>query len=108
VRSLIVKDFNEVFQKSCDIIVSPTTPTPPFKLGEKASDPLTMYLNDLFTIPVNLAGLPGLSMPCGFSELGLPIGLQLIGKPWDESTMFQVASAYEGATEWHKRRPLTK
>jgi aspartyl-tRNA(Asn)/glutamyl-tRNA(Gln) amidotransferase subunit A len=108
VRSLIVKDFNEVFQKSCDIIVSPTTPTPPFKLGEKVSDPLTMYLNDLFTIPVNLAGLPGLSMPCGFSEQGLPIGLQLIGKPWDESTMFQVASAYEGATEWHKRRPLTK
>jgi aspartyl-tRNA(Asn)/glutamyl-tRNA(Gln) amidotransferase subunit A len=107
VRSLIVRDFYEAFQNSCDIIASPTTPTPPFKLGEKVSDPLTMYLNDLFTIPVNLAGLPGLSMPCGFSGQGLPIGLQLIGKPWDESTVFQVASAYEAATEWHTRRPPT-
>lgn len=108
VRSLIVQDFHEAFQNSCDIIASPTTPTPPFKLGENASDPLTMYLNDIFTITVNLAGLPGLSMPCGFSSQGLPIGLQLIGKPWDEATIFQVASAYEGATEWHKRRPPTQ
>jgi aspartyl-tRNA(Asn)/glutamyl-tRNA(Gln) amidotransferase subunit A len=108
VRSLIVRDFHEAFQNSCDIIASPTAPTPPFKLGENASDPLTMYLNDIFTITVNLAGLPGLSMPCGFSSQGLPIGLQLIGKPWDEATIFQVASAYEGATEWHKRRPPTQ
>lgn len=103
VRSLIVKDFHEAFKESCDVIISPTTPTPPFKLGEKVSDPLTMYLNDLFTIPVNLAGLPGLSLPCGFSESGLPIGLQIIGKPWDEATLFQVASAYEEATPWHTR-----
>lgn len=108
VRSLIVKDFHEAFDKSCDIIVSPTTPTPPFKLGENSNDPVTMYLNDIFTITVNLAGLPGLSMPCGFSEQGLPIGVQLIGKPWDEATLFQVASVYEGATEWHKRRPPTQ
>ncbi len=108
VRSLIVKDFHQAFDNSCDIIASPTTPTPPFKLGENSSDPLTMYLNDIFTITVNLAGLPGLSMPCGFSEQGLPIGIQLIGKPWDEETIFQVASAYEGATDWHKRRPPTQ
>lgn len=107
VRSLIVKDFHEAFQNSCDVIISPTTPTPPFKLGEKVSDPLTMYLNDLFTIPVNLAGLPGLSLPCGFSTSGLPIGLQLIGKPWDEATLFQVASAYEEATPWHTKTAPT-
>ena len=105
VRSLIVKDFHDAFRDTCDVIVSPTTPTPPFKIGEKVSDPLTMYLNDLFTIPVNLAGLPGIRVPCGFSEKGLPIGLQLIGKPWDEATLFQVASAYEGATSWHTKMP---
>lgn len=105
VRSLIVKDFSDAFKDQCDVIVSPTTPTPPFKIGEKVSDPLTMYLNDLFTIPVNLAGLPGISLPCGFSDNGLPIGLQLIGKPWDEATLFQVASAFEGATTWHTRSP---
>jgi aspartyl-tRNA(Asn)/glutamyl-tRNA(Gln) amidotransferase subunit A len=105
VRSLIVKDFSDAFKDHCDVIVSPTTPTPPFKIGEKVSDPLTMYLNDLFTIPVNLAGLPGISLPCGFSDNGLPIGLQLIGKPWDEATLFQVASAFEGATTWHTRSP---
>lgn len=107
VRSLIVKDFYAAFQDQCDVIISPTTPTPPFKLGENASDPLTMYLNDIFTIPVNLAGLPGLSMPCGFSEQGLPIGLQIIGKPWDESTVLQVASAFESATTWHTHTPQT-
>jgi aspartyl-tRNA(Asn)/glutamyl-tRNA(Gln) amidotransferase subunit A len=105
VRSLIVKDFQDAFKDSCDLIASPTTPTPPFKIGEKIDDPLTMYLNDLFTIPVNLAGLPGLSMPCGFSSNGLPIGLQLIGKPWDEATLFQVASVYEAATSWHTKSP---
>ena len=74
-------------------------------IGEKVNDPLAMYLEDAFTIPVNLAGLPAMSVPCGFSSNGLPIGLQLIGKAWDEATLFQVASAYEGATEWHKKLP---
>jgi aspartyl-tRNA(Asn)/glutamyl-tRNA(Gln) amidotransferase subunit A len=105
VRSLLVKDFQDAFSQHCDVIASPTTPTPPFALGEKVSDPLTMYLNDIFTIPVNLAGLPGMSIPCGFSSKGLPIGLQLIGKPWDEATLFQVASAYEGETQWHTQAP---
>jgi aspartyl-tRNA(Asn)/glutamyl-tRNA(Gln) amidotransferase subunit A len=80
-------------------------PTPPFKLGEKLADPLTMYLSDIFTIPVNLAGLPGISVPCGFTNSGLPIGMQLIGKPLDEATLIRIAHAYEQATEWHKRKP---
>jgi aspartyl-tRNA(Asn)/glutamyl-tRNA(Gln) amidotransferase subunit A len=105
VRSLIAKDFSDAFAGQCDVIAAPTTPTTPFKLGEKFSDPLQMYLNDIFTIPVNLAGLPGMSIPCGFSAEGLPIGLQLIGKAWDEETLFQVASNYESATDWHTRRP---
>lgn len=105
VRSLIVKDFTDAFASKCDLIVAPTTPTAPFKIGEKVSDPIQMYLNDIFTIPVNLAGLPGMVVPCGSSPLGLPIGLQLIGRPWDEETLFSVASAYEGATEWHKKSP---
>jgi aspartyl-tRNA(Asn)/glutamyl-tRNA(Gln) amidotransferase subunit A len=105
VRSLITKDFNDAFGSSCDVIVAPTTPTPPFKIGEKVSDPLQMYLNDIFTIPVNLAGLPGMVVPCGASSTGLPIGLQLIGKHWDEETLFTVASAYENATDWHTKVP---
>jgi aspartyl-tRNA(Asn)/glutamyl-tRNA(Gln) amidotransferase subunit A len=105
VRTLIAKDFQDAFAQSCDLIVAPTTPTTAFKLAEKVSDPLQMYLNDIFTIPVNLAGLPGMSVPCGFDSAGLPIGLQLIGKPWDEETLFKVGAAYEGATEWHTRHP---
>lgn len=105
VRSLIASDFGNAFATHCDVIAAPTTPTPPFKLGEKGSDPLTMYLEDIFTVPVNLAGLPGMSVPCGFSAQGLPIGLQLIGKPWDEATLFQVASAYEAETSWHSATP---
>jgi aspartyl-tRNA(Asn)/glutamyl-tRNA(Gln) amidotransferase subunit A len=105
VRSLIVKDFTEAFANKCDIIAAPTAPNAPFKLGEKISDPMQMYLNDIFTIPVNLAGLPGMSVPCGFTSQGLPVGLQLIGKPWDEETLFKTASAFEGATEWHLQRP---
>ncbi len=105
VRTLISGDFNNAFTEHCDIIAAPTAPTPPFKIGEKVNDPLTMYLNDIFTIPVNLAGLPGMSIPCGFSTQGLPIGLQLIGKPWDEATLFQVASAYESETSWHSHTP---
>ena len=105
VRSLIAKDFSDAFTGRCDVIVCPVTPTTAFTLGEKVDDPMQMYLNDIFTIPVNLAGLPGMSVPCGFDSAGLPIGLQLIGKPWDEATLFKTAAAYEQATEWHKRRP---
>lgn len=107
VRSLIAKDFQEAFATKCDVIAAPTAPNAPFKIGAKISDPLQMYLNDIFTIPVNLAGLPGMSVPCGFTSSGLPIGLQLIGKPWDEETLFKTASAYESATDWHTKRPAT-
>ena len=82
-RTLIKKDFEDVFEKY-DVIVGPTTPTPAFKIGEKIDDPLTMYANDILTIPVNLAGVPGISVPCGFAENGLPLGLQMIGKHFDE------------------------
>ncbi|WP_342526218.1 Asp-tRNA(Asn)/Glu-tRNA(Gln) amidotransferase subunit GatA [Chryseomicrobium sp. FSL W7-1435] len=103
VRTLIKQDFENVFE-NYDVIVGPTTPTPAFKVGEKVDDPLTMYANDILTIPVNLAGVPGISIPCGFAE-GLPLGLQIIGKHFDESTIYQVASAYESATEFHKQTP---
>jgi aspartyl-tRNA(Asn)/glutamyl-tRNA(Gln) amidotransferase subunit A len=105
VRTLIAQDFQNAFRDSCDVIVCPTAPTTAFKIAEKVTDPLAMYLNDVFTIPVNLAGLPGMSLPCGFDAQGLPIGLQLIGKPWDEETLFKAAFAYESATDWHKRLP---
>jgi aspartyl-tRNA(Asn)/glutamyl-tRNA(Gln) amidotransferase subunit A len=105
VRSLIVQDFQNAFKDHCDLIIAPTTPAAPFKIGEKVSDPLQMYLNDIFTIPVNLAGLPGMSIPCGFTGNGLPIGIQLIGRPWDEETLFRVASAYESETDWHTKKP---
>ena len=105
VRSLIAKDFHDAFATKCDVIAAPTAPNAPFKIGEKVSDPLQMYLNDIFTIPVNLAGLPGMSVPCGFTSSGLPIGLQLIGKQWDEETLFKTAAAYESATDWHTKRP---
>ncbi len=104
VRTLIKKDFLEALQK-VDAILTPTAPTPAFKIGEKTDDPLKMYLSDIFTIPVNLAGLPALSLPCGFSKAGLPIGMQLIGKHLGEEKLFQIGFAYEQATEWHKRRP---
>ncbi len=103
VRALIAKDFKEAFASSCDVIVSPTAPTPAFQIGAKSSNPLEMYLGDIFTIPANLAGLPGISLPCGFSAKGLPIGMQLVAKPWDEATLFQAAHAYESSTEWHKK-----
>jgi len=104
VRTLIKRDFDEAF-KRCDVIVTPTAPTTAFKLGEKTQDPLQMYLSDIYTISINLAGLPALSLPCGFDSEGMPIGLQIIGKPFDESTIFGVAYNYEQATEWHKKRP---
>ena len=102
VRTLIKQDFLRAFEK-VDVLVSPTTPTPAFKLGER-EDPLSMYLCDLMTIPVNLAGLPGLSLPCGFAD-GLPIGLQIVGNALQESKVLRVAYAYEQSTDWHKRRP---
>ncbi len=105
VRTLITKDFTDAFASKCDVIACPVTPTTAFKIGEKSDDPLAMYLSDVFTIPVNLAGLPGISVPCGFDTAGLPIGLQFIGKAFDEETLFRVAGAYEAATEWHTRLP---
>ncbi|WP_110113601.1 Asp-tRNA(Asn)/Glu-tRNA(Gln) amidotransferase subunit GatA [Bacillus sp. CGMCC 1.16541] len=103
VRTLIKKDFEDVFEKY-DVIIGPTTPTPAFKIGENTKDPLTMYANDILTIPVNLAGVPGISVPCGLSN-GLPLGLQIIGKHFDESTIYRVAHAFEQATEHHKAKP---
>ena len=103
VRTLIKKDFEEVFAKY-DVIVGPTTPTSAFKIGENIEDPLTMYANDILTIPLNLAGLPGISVPCGF-DAGLPLGLQIIGKYFDEATIYRVAHAFEQATDFHKQKP---
>jgi aspartyl-tRNA(Asn)/glutamyl-tRNA(Gln) amidotransferase subunit A len=105
VRTLIANDFDNVFQTQCDVVLCPTSPTTAFKIGEKTSDPLAMYLNDVFTIPVNLAGLPGISIPCGFDAQRLPIGLQLIGRPFDEVTLFRAAAAYEKVTTWHTQVP---
>jgi aspartyl-tRNA(Asn)/glutamyl-tRNA(Gln) amidotransferase subunit A len=104
VRALIKKDFDEAF-KSCDAIITPTAPTTAFKIGEKIQDPLQMYLSDIYTISVNLVGLPALSLPCGFDTEGLPIGMQVIGKHFDESTILGIAYAYEQSTDWHKRKP---
>ncbi|MBV9387362.1 MAG: Asp-tRNA(Asn)/Glu-tRNA(Gln) amidotransferase subunit GatA [Chroococcidiopsidaceae cyanobacterium CP_BM_ER_R8_30] len=104
VRTLIKQDFERAFEQ-VDVLVCPTAPTTAFKAGEKTSDPLSMYLTDLMTIPVNLAGLPGLSLPCGFDEQGLPIGLQLIGNVLREDRLLQVAYAYEQTTPWHQRVP---
>ena len=104
VRTLIKQDFEKAFEK-VDVIVTPTAPTPAFRAGEKTADPLQMYLSDIFTISVNLAGVPGISVPCGFTSGGLPVGLQIIGKHFDEESVLKTAYAYEQATEWHKRRP---
>jgi aspartyl-tRNA(Asn)/glutamyl-tRNA(Gln) amidotransferase subunit A len=104
VRTLIRRDFTEAFKK-CDVVLAPTTPSTAFKLGEKVGDPLQMYLADIFTIPCNLAGLPGLALPCGFSASGLPIGMQILGKAFDEATVFRAGRAYERETEWHRRAP---
>ena len=103
-RTQIKDDFDEAFKK-VDIIVTPTAPTPAFKLGEKTADPLQMYLSDIFTISVNLAGIPGLSMPCGLTRERLPIGMQVLGRHFDEETVLRAAYAYEQATDWHKRKP---
>lgn len=104
VRTLVKKDFEDVF-KIVDLILTPTSPTTAFKLGAKIEDPLTMYLSDIFTIPMNLAGLPVISVPCGFDDKGLPIGFQLVGKYFDEPTIFKAAHAFEQVTEHYKKRP---
>ena len=104
VRRLIAQDFTRAFEK-CDVIMGPTSPTTAFKLGEKASDPVQMYLSDIYTIAVNLAGLPGMSIPCGFDSRGLPVGLQIIGNYFREAQMLNVAHQYQLATDWHLRAP---
>src|SRR5699024_8811624 len=104
VRTLIKNDFDKILNEY-DVVIGPTAPTPAFKVGEKIDDPLTMYTDDILTIPVNLAGLPGISVPCGFSEDGLPIGLQIIGRAFDEGTVYRAAHAYEQATDHHTKRP---
>ena len=104
VRTKIKEDFDNAF-KLCDLIVTPTTPTPAFKIGEKTKDPLSMYLSDIFTISANLAGLPAISIPCGFSKGSLPIGLHMLAKPFGEETLFRAAYAFEQKTDYHKRKP---
>jgi aspartyl-tRNA(Asn)/glutamyl-tRNA(Gln) amidotransferase subunit A len=104
VRRLIKNDFDAAFQ-SCDVIIGPTAPTPAFLIGEKVNDPLAMYLSDIYTIPANLAGIPGISIPCGFTKSGLPIGLQIQAAALEEETLLRVARMYERETDWHKRRP---
>jgi aspartyl-tRNA(Asn)/glutamyl-tRNA(Gln) amidotransferase subunit A len=104
VRTLIKRDFDQAFGE-VDAILTPTSPTPAFRVGERTQDPLQMYLSDIFTISVNLAGIPGISIPCGFTENRLPVGLQILGRHFNEERIFQIAYAYEQATEWHKRRP---
>jgi aspartyl-tRNA(Asn)/glutamyl-tRNA(Gln) amidotransferase subunit A len=104
VKSLIQKDFKEAFEK-VDVILTPTAPTTAFKIGEKMFDPIQMYLADVFTIACNLTGLPGISMPCGFSKTGLPIGMQIIGKKFQETEILKAAYNYEQNTTWHKNHP---
>ena len=103
VRTLLRRDYEQAFE-SVDVVAMPTSPIPPFRLGEKTDDPLQMYLADIFTVSVNLAGLPGISIPCGFAD-GLPIGFQLIGRMFDEATMLRVADSFERATDWHNAVP---
>jgi aspartyl-tRNA(Asn)/glutamyl-tRNA(Gln) amidotransferase subunit A len=105
VRTLIKQDFDRAFTK-CDAILTPTSPTTAFRIGEKTDDPLSMYLSDIFTISANLSGVPAISIPCGFSREGLPIGLQLMGKPFGEEMLLRIAYAYEQNTEWHKKKAV--
>ncbi len=107
VRTLIRQDFDRVFE-NCDAILTPTTPTSAFKIGEKLNDPVSMYLSDIFTISANLSGIPAISIPCGISQNGLPIGLQLSAKPFAEEILFRIAYTYEQNTGWHKKRPSLK
>jgi aspartyl-tRNA(Asn)/glutamyl-tRNA(Gln) amidotransferase subunit A len=102
VRTLIRRDFEQAFER-CDVLATPVAPTTAFRIGERLDDPLQMYLTDVFTNSINLAGLPGLSLPCGLDNAGLPIGLQIVARPFDECTALRVAHAYEQATDWHTR-----
>lgn len=104
VRTLIREDYTKAFDE-VDLLLTPVSPTPPFKLGEKLTDPLTMYLSDIFTISVNLAGVPAMALPAGFTDSGLPIGMQLIARPFQEETIFQAAHAYEQETKWFEQSP---
>jgi len=104
VRTLILRDYDRAFERTA-VVALPTSPTPAFRLGEKSSDPLQMYLADVFTVSANLAGLPAISVPCGFTSGQLPIGLQLTGRPFDETTLLRAADAYERDTEWWKQAP---
>jgi aspartyl-tRNA(Asn)/glutamyl-tRNA(Gln) amidotransferase subunit A len=106
VRRLIRNDFDAAFQK-VDVILGPTSPTPAFKLGERTDDPLSMYLADIYTITANLAGIPGLSLPCGFTRSGLPIGMQLLAPAFAEETLFRAGRVFEKATDWNTARPNT-
>ena len=103
VRRLIKNDFDKAFAE-CDVIMGPTSPTPAFKIGEKTDDPLAMYLSDIYTISCNLAGIAGISIPCGFTKSGLPIGLQILAPPFAEEKLLRIARMYEKATDWHMRR----
>jgi aspartyl-tRNA(Asn)/glutamyl-tRNA(Gln) amidotransferase subunit A len=103
VRTLIRRDFEQAFE-SCDVVATPTTPSPAFRFGEKTDDPLAMYLADVFTVPANLAGIPGLSVPCGFAD-GLPVGLQFLGRAFDEESLFRAGHAYQGVTDHHLKTP---
>ena len=107
VRTLIRRDFEQAFE-AVDVLVTPTMPTTVFRLGEKIGDPLQMYLSDLYTVSASLAGVPAISVPCGFSREGLPIGLQIVGRPFEEEMILRVARAYELATNWRRKRPLIR
>ena len=107
VRTLVCQDFEAAFRE-VDLIVTPATPTPAFKFGDKSEDPLQMYLSDIFTISANLAGLPAIALPCGFSKVGLPIGFQLIGRAFEEELMLRTAHAFEQATQWHLKKPVLR
>jgi aspartyl-tRNA(Asn)/glutamyl-tRNA(Gln) amidotransferase subunit A len=104
VRTLIIEDFKKAFER-CDVILSPVAPTPAFKIGKLVDDPLTMYLSDIFTLSANLAGIPGISVPCGFSSEGLPIGLQIMAKHFEERKLIKTAYNFEQNTDFHKKKP---
>ncbi|OVE82428.1 aspartyl/glutamyl-tRNA amidotransferase subunit A, partial [bacterium K02(2017)] len=106
-RTVIRQDYINAF-KDVDVIVGPVSPTTAFPIGEKAENPLDMYLSDILTLAVNLSGLPAMSVPCGFDNNKMPIGLQLIGKAFDEATLIKVAHAYEQSTDWHLKKPVIK